>query len=116
VTPSHRSKATELDAKGIEIHFSPKMIQAFRDLAAAVHFSGDFDGSMLRTVQDLAEGKPTSLHGVLVSLPAIAGETFRHIAATSDERAREAWDDISAQMGERGFTLSLTKVRERQQS
>lgn len=110
--PDHRHKATELDARGIEVHFSLKVTQAFRDLAAAVHFSEHFDDGMLRTVQEWAAGKPKSLHGVLISLPLIASETFRHIAATGDQRAREAWDEISAQINEKGF--SLTKVRTRE--
>lgn len=109
VTPRHIPKATELDAKAIEVHFSPKMTQAFRDLAAAVHFSQDFDEGMLRTVQEFAEGKPTSLHGVLISLPMVAREVFSH----GDERAREAWDDISAQMSEKGFTLTKIRAREK---
>ncbi len=113
VTPSHSRKATELDAKAIQVHFSPRLTQAFRDLAAAVHFSEHFDNGTLRTVQDFAEGKSTSLHGVMISLPVLATETFKHIEATGDDRAREAWEDISAQMSEKGFTLTRIRTREK---
>jgi len=113
VTPSHSSKATELDARGITVQFSPKVTEAFQDLAAAVHFSDHFDGDILKIVQDLATGKPKSVHGILISLPSIAAETFRHIAATGDKRAREAWDEVSAQMSEQGFTLTKIRAREK---
>lgn len=109
--PDHRRKATELEARDIDVHFSPKVTQAFRDLAAAVHFSEHFDGDIRRIVQDWAAGKPKSVHDVLIALPSIAGETFRHIAATGDERAQEAWDEISAQMNEKGFTLTKGRIR-----
>lgn len=112
--PDHRRKADELDARAIEVRLSPALTQAFRDLAAAVHFSKHFDDGILRTVQELAEGKPRSLRGLLISLPSIASETFRHIAATGDERAREAWDDIGAQIVEKeGFTLTKVRMREK---
>jgi hypothetical protein len=109
--PDHRRKANELDASEIDVHFSPRVTQAFRDLAAAVHFSEHFDGDIRRIVQDWAQGKPKTVHGVLIALPSIAGETFRHIAATGDERAQEAWDEIGSQMNEKGFTLTKARVR-----
>jgi hypothetical protein len=111
--PDHRRKANELDAGEIDVHFSPRVTQAFRDLAAAVHFSEHFDGDIKKIVEDWAAGKPKSIHGVLVALPSIAGETFKHIAATGDERAQEAWDEIGSQMLENGFTLTKARVREK---
>jgi hypothetical protein len=107
----HARKATELDANGIEVHFSPEVKNAFADLAAAVHFSKHFDGDILSIVQDWASGKPLSVHSVFISLPLIAAETSRHVRATRDERATEAWREICLKMPEKGFTL--TPVRHR---
>ena len=109
--PDHQRKANELDASEIDVHFSPRVTQAFRDLAAAVHFSEHFDGDIRSIVQDWAQEKPKTVDGVLIALPTIAGETFRHIAATGDERAHEAWEEISSQMNENGFTLTKARIR-----
>jgi hypothetical protein len=102
---SHVRKRTELDAGGIEVHFSEGVKSAFADLAAAVHFSEHFDGDMRDTLEDWVGGKTNSLHAVLISLPSIAEETFRHIRATGDKRAEEAWREICEQIPENGFTL-----------
>jgi hypothetical protein len=110
---SHTRKASELDARGIEIQFSPQMHSAFQDLAAAVHFSEHFDGDMLSVLQDWAAGKRKSVHDILIALPLIAQETFKHIQATGDDRAREAWDEICSQMSEKGFTLTQDRQREK---
>ncbi|HTV55354.1 MAG TPA: hypothetical protein VMI06_10600 [Terriglobia bacterium] len=103
---SHARKTAELDARGIEVHFSERVRSAFADLAAAVHFSDHFDPGMLETLQEWTAGKNESLRGVLISLPIIAKETFTHIQATGDKRAEEAWQEICDQIPEKnGFTL-----------
>lgn len=95
----------------IKVSFSPAVRSAFADLAAAVHFSEHFDDGMRRELQEWASGKPQSVHSVILALPSIAGETFAHIQATGDARAQLAWDEISSQMGEKGFTLSKLSER-----
>jgi hypothetical protein len=70
-----------------------------------------FDDGMRRELQEWASGKPQSVHSVILALPSIAGETFAHIQATCDARAQLAWDEISSQMGEKGFTLSKLSER-----
>jgi hypothetical protein len=113
VSTHHRRKATELDAREIEVHFSPELAEAFKDLAAAVHFSEHFDPEIRMNLQDLVKNGGGSLRSVLTSLPTFAEETFKHIAATGDERAREAWSNLATQIWERDrFTLT-TKTRAR---
>jgi hypothetical protein len=111
---SHSRKVAQIDARAVNVHFSPAVTSAFGDLEAAVHSSGHFDKDLLRTVQELAAGQDKSVHAVLISLPAIAAETMNHIRSTGDRRAERAWDDITAQMNENGF--SLTQVRGRRES
>jgi hypothetical protein len=109
---SHASKAaSEIDPMNVVVKFSPQVTEAFGDLAAAVHFSEHFDGDMLRTVQDYAAGKPRSVHDILISLPVIASETFKHVHATGDQRASEAWSKIGLEMLENGFTLAARRGR-----
>jgi hypothetical protein len=107
----HTQKAAELDARGIEVHFSPEVRNAFADLAAAVHFSKHFDGDILGIVQDWATGKRQSVYNVLKALPSVAEETSKHIRATGDKRAEEAWSEIGLKMSERGFTLTALRQR-----
>lgn len=109
---SYTRKATEMDPKAIEVHLSLEVRRAFGDLAAAVHFSERFSGNMLRTLQDLAEGKALSVDDLVGSFPLLAEETFRHIHATGDERAAKAWHEIGSELLENGFTLAKCRVRE----
>jgi hypothetical protein len=106
---SHTEKQSERDGRDLQIHFSPQMKNAFADLAAAVHFSDHFDRDILVVVQRWAEGKPQTVYDILTAFPAVAEETFKHISATRDERAQDAWDEIRNQMPEQGF--SITKRR-----
>ena len=102
---SHSRKATQMDPRGVNIHFSPEVQRAFGDLASAVHSSEHFDSEMLKTVQEWAAGKSASVHDVITSLPVIAQETFRHVNATGDSKAAEAWGNIGSELLERGFML-----------
>ena len=110
---SHTRKAAELDARSLTIHFSPGMRRALCDLEAAVHFSEHFDSDIQRILQRWTAGKAQSVHDVLIGLPLIAAETFRHVRATGDERAQEAWSEICNQMPEKGFALALARNREK---
>jgi hypothetical protein len=83
-----RTGATTIDARGMCVNFSPGLRHAFAGLAAAVHDSEHFDSDMLLTVQEWAGGQSPTVHGMLISLPTIAGEAIRHIAATRDEKAQ----------------------------
>ena len=114
MSPSHSRKASEIDPRSVKVHFSPEVTQAFGDLSAAVHFSEHFDGDMQRVVQDWAAGKPDSIYAVLIALPVIAQETFKHVRATGDERASEAWRKISGELLESGFTLTKERGREKE--
>jgi ABC-type uncharacterized transport system ATPase subunit len=93
------------------VSFSPQLTQAFADLAAAVHFSQDFDRDIFGIVKDWGQGKTKSLRNVLIALPSIADETVKHIHATGDERAKEAWKEIQLEMAEeRGFSLNSRRA------
>jgi hypothetical protein len=94
-----------MDPRSVDIQFPPEVRSAFADLAAAVHFSGHFDGEMLKTVEEWAAGKSPSVHDVITSLPAIAQETFNHVQATGDKKAAEAWGNIGSELLEKGFML-----------
>jgi sugar phosphate isomerase/epimerase len=111
MTPKHSRKATEMDPRGVDIHFPPEVQRAFADLAAAVHFSEHFDADTLKTVQEWAEGKPASVYDVFTAFPLVAQETFKHIEATGDERAAKAWREIGSELLERGFTLAKERHR-----
>ena len=80
-------------------------------MSAAIHFSPHFDGDMRAELQDWADGKAKSVHDILIAFPLIAEETFNHIHATGDERAREAWSNICSQMSEKGFALRQHRDR-----
>ena len=107
----HLSRVGESsDPRSTRIDFSPEVRSAFRDLAAAVHFS-DFDPLILQTVQEWAGTRKPSVEDVVTSLPVIASETFRHIHATGDEKAREAWSAIGGELLEHGFTMQKNRLR-----
>jgi hypothetical protein len=107
----HASRETELNPREIKVRFSPAVVSAFSDLAAAVHFSEHFDADMRNILQEWAAGKVPSAHSVLTAFPLIAGETFRHIHATNDAKAKEAWDEICGQLSEQGFTFAQKRIR-----
>lgn len=103
---SHRRKLEKLDADSIKVHFSPKVKSAFADLDAAVHFSEHFSSEIRPILHGWATGKSPSVGEVLVTLPLIAEETFRHVRATGDQRAEDAWRELCNQMPEKGFTTT----------
>jgi len=108
---SHAQKIAESDPRRVGVQLSPEVRAAFADLAAAVHFSNHFDADVLLTVEDLAAGKQLSVFDVFTAFPLIAEETFKHIQATSDNRAGTAWEKIGMQLLEKGFTLKSFRFR-----
>lgn len=102
---SHRDRTKALDPRNIEVRFSPEVRHTLGDLAAAVRPSRHFKADMFGILRQWAEGEPPSVHHVLVSFSLLAEETFKHIRATGDRRAEEAWSDFASAMSERGFTL-----------
>ena len=108
---NHARRELKLDDRDVEIHFSSQVRGAFADLAAAVHFSEHFDPGIRGVLQRLADGKAHNVREVLTAFPVIAEETFSHLHATNDERAREAWREICNQMPEHGFTLAQKHKR-----
>jgi hypothetical protein len=105
MSKSHARRVADVDPDSILVRLSPEVRNAFGDLAAAIHFSEHFDADMRDEVKDWAVGKPRSIRSVLVAFPCIAEETSRHIRATGDKRAEDAWRAIGRQMLEKGFTL-----------
>lgn len=104
-------KAPELDARTIKVSFSPRVKLALSDLAAAVHFSDHFESDIRDALNEWTADKQPSIHDVLIVLPHLASETFRHIHATGDTRAEQAWDEFAGQLNEKGFALSTTVNR-----
>jgi len=100
-----------LDPVSVRVHLSDRTRNAFADLEAAVHFSDCFDVGIRMLVKDFATGTDASVEDVIVSLPSIAEETFAHIAAVGDERARAAWRALCEALPEQGFTLTRERVR-----
>jgi hypothetical protein len=111
MTAGHARKASEIDPRSVDVHFSPEVQRAFGDLAAAVHFSEHFDPDTLKTVQEWASGKSRSVHDIMTALPLVAEETFKHVHATGDAKAAEAWGQIGSELLEKGFTLSKERRR-----
>ncbi|HTV53781.1 MAG TPA: hypothetical protein VMI06_02590, partial [Terriglobia bacterium] len=101
----------DLDPRRINVRFSENMQTAFADLEAAVHFSEQFDGDMRETLREWAVGKKPSIYEVLTAMPLIAEETFNHIRATGDAKAKEAWSEVCLKMSEQGFTLAKEQSR-----
>lgn len=98
----HARKHTNVNAWELNVQFSPQVRSAFSDLAAAVHFSDHFDRDILTIVEKWAAGKSTTVHNFFISMPTIASETIGHIAKTGDQRAAEAWREVSSQIAEKG--------------
>jgi hypothetical protein len=113
MTGRHSRKETEMDPRGVDIHFPPEVQRAFADLAAAVQSSPQFDPETLKTVQEWGSGKPSSVYDILTAFPLVAEETFKHIHATGDERAADAWGQIGSDLLEKGFTLDKQRRREK---
>lgn len=110
---THRVREEEVNARSLRLHFSASVRQAFGDLEAAVHFSQEFSDDMRAIVNDWAVGRSPTLHDVLIAFPLIAEHTFRHIRATGDQRAQDAWDQLSSQINENGFAVVRSPIRDK---
>lgn len=108
---AERTKRGTENADEMRVQFSRSVRASFADLAASVHFSNDFDPDILKVVESWANAKEIKVREAFVAFPAIAGEVFRHVHATGDEKAKDAWDAIRNQMPENGFTLSMASLR-----
>lgn len=101
----------ELDAREISISFSPKVQKAFGSLAASVRHSEHFGQEMYDMLEDWSQGKKATVYDVLVTLPLIAQDMAKHVKATNDRNAEEAWGDICIQMFENGFNLTSSSPK-----
>jgi hypothetical protein len=103
----------EVSARDLQVRFSPAVQDAFRSIAVAASKSERFDPGIYEIVKDWSSDKPTTIHDVMISLPAISGEVTAHITATRDEKMKEAWDELCVQLPENGFTVSQSRQRQR---
>jgi hypothetical protein len=108
---SHSRKLAEINAREINVQFSPAVTRAFRDLEEAVRGSEHFDWDAHKIVKDYAAEKPKSLHSVLIGLPVVATATMDYVRATGDRRPELAWDEIASQMPENGFSVTQERGR-----
>ena len=111
MTKSHTRSIDKLDPYTLSIDFALDVRQAFGDLAAAVHFSEHFDPDMLLVLQEWAHAARPAVHDVISTLPAVAEQTFRHIAATQDKRALDAWHELQSALLEGGFSIANIRSR-----
>jgi hypothetical protein len=101
---SHTEK--NIEARNLRVRFSPAVQDALRSITVAAHHSKAFDPDIYEIVKDWSSDKPTTVHDVIISLPAIAREVVQHLSATRDEAMKQAWDDLCLQLPENGFTIS----------
>ena|SRR5271155_1078409 len=101
---SHTEK--NIEARNLRVRFSPAVQDALRSITVAAQHSGTFDPDVYEIVKKWSGNKPTTVHDVMIGLPAIAGEVVEHLSATRDEAMKQAWDDLCAQLPESGFTIS----------
>ena len=101
MTRSYRNRVGEIDQHNAGIDFSPEVRAAFRDMAAALHFSDKISPELLSIIQDWGETARPSVHSVLIALPPIAQE----VLASGNAKAKKAWGDMSDAMFNYGFSL-----------
>jgi len=104
---------TELDARDLNVRFSPPVQTALKTLTVIALKSDWFDPEMHAILEEWSSGKPTTIHDVMITLPLIAEQTAEHIKATGDERAKDAWRDLCTQLPENGFIVSQSLQRKR---
>jgi hypothetical protein len=84
----------EVNARDLLMRFSPAVEDAFRSIAVAARESEHFDAGIYEIVKGWSAGKPTTVHDIMITLPAVAGEVTAHVRATGDVAMKEAWDDL----------------------
>jgi hypothetical protein len=107
------AKTAKSNRADVQVRFSPRVRSAFADLAAAVHFTDNFDPDIRTVLAEWGSSDTLSASDVLIAFPAIAQEVFSHIQAAGDQRANEAWEDLRNQIAENGFTFSMRPARGR---
>jgi hypothetical protein len=107
----HQEKA--LDARDLQVRFSPAVQDAFRSVAVAARASEHFDAGIYEIIKDWSSDKPTTIHDFMIVFPAIASEMTSHITSTRDSTMKEAWEDLCLQLPEQGFTISQQRQRRR---
>jgi hypothetical protein len=103
----------QLDARNLSVRFSPPVQEALRSIAAASADSNHFDHGIQGIVEGWSNGKPTTVHDVMIALPAIAREVTNHVEATHDSVMKEALDELCMQLPENGFTVARSAQRRR---
>jgi hypothetical protein len=106
-------KENELNARDLQVRFSPEVQDAFRTIAVAARDSKHFDPDIYEIVKLWSSDKPTTVHDVMIALAPIAREVAAHVSATRDEAMKEAWDDLCSQLPENGFKVSQSIQRRR---
>jgi hypothetical protein len=104
---------TETDGRDLKVRFSPSVTKALRSLASTALNSEHFDQEMHSILQEWSDGKPTTVHDILIAFPLIAEQMAAHISATNDESTKDAWRELCMQLPENGFTISQSVQRKR---
>ena len=95
-----KPKSKEMDAMNVSVRFSPEVVRKFARLEAFVHGSQHFDSGLLINLQSLASGKPPTLDLIIPEIAQLASETMRHVQATGDTRAADAFADLTSSLFE----------------
>jgi len=112
MTGDHSSKLTELKPDELRVHFSPELKRNFARLEAAVCESEHFGPEMLRVLQDLAEGIPTTVRSTILAVAAVVHETGSYMLATGDTKPDELLSTIiDGMMPFRGGPEPITVVK-----
>jgi hypothetical protein len=106
MTPKGSHTQKDIEARNLRVRFSPAVQDALRSLTVAAQHSNSFDRDIYEIVKNWSSNKPTTVHDLIIGLPAIAGEVMEHLSATRDEAMKQAWDDLCAQLPESGFKIS----------
>lgn len=107
----HLRNVTEIDADTAKIQFSPVVVKSLARLEALVHDSPHYSPALLENLQEMASGKPYPVHTALTEMALITRETMKHVQATGDTGAKEALDDLIANVmgvGKDGDTKPVT--------
>jgi hypothetical protein len=105
---------TKLDDRELQVRFSPAVREAFHALAHVASKSKHFDEGMFAILREWGEGKPATIHDVVVTFPLIAEQMADHISATHDEAVKDAWRELCSQLPEEGFVVSQSRLKQSQ--
>ena len=105
MTESYQSKVSAIDPESMRVDFSPEVRSAFRDMAAALHFSDKVSPEMLSIMQEWADSAKPGVQSVLVAFPALAQAVF----ASGNRKAKDAWKELGRAMLDHGFSLQTRR-------